>query len=216
MAEQRQANVTVQDPESGLGTQDIDSNILPINGGADSNNIAQSSQLPQVEDIGPDNDAPNDLKEDDNCVLSRQAYLNNSLNMTTDNDANIPDTDNGTIGTNNNNAHTTSTAQPSTVQQPSQAKIAPSVRPKTYASVVKTPSQTNPAPSQTNPAPSQPTVSNQPKRQRLINNKFNKFRNITGNMPFNLHNFQWSNKKTTPEFHLNMLSKKLSTLNFSE
>ncbi|CAF2045513.1 unnamed protein product, partial [Rotaria magnacalcarata] len=99
--------------------------------GADSNNIAQSSQLPQVEDIGPDNDAPNDLNEDDNCVLSRQAYrallrdrarlealenqlkleataqnapitniknlVNNSLNMTTDNDANIPDTDNGTV-----------------------------------------------------------------------------------------------------------------------
>ncbi|CAF4614175.1 unnamed protein product, partial [Rotaria magnacalcarata] len=65
-----QANVTVQDPESGLGTQDIDSNNLLINGGADSNNIAQNSQLPQVEDIGSDNDN----SDDDKFVFSRQAY----------------------------------------------------------------------------------------------------------------------------------------------
>ncbi|CAF4382951.1 unnamed protein product, partial [Rotaria magnacalcarata] len=56
MAEQTQANGTVQDPESGLGTQDIDSNNVQSNGGVDSNNIAQSSQVPQLEDIGSDND----------------------------------------------------------------------------------------------------------------------------------------------------------------
>ncbi|CAF4624357.1 unnamed protein product, partial [Rotaria magnacalcarata] len=70
MAEQPQANGTVQDPESGLGTQDIDSNNLLINGGADSNKIAQNSQLPQVEDIGSDNDN----SDDDKFVFSRQAY----------------------------------------------------------------------------------------------------------------------------------------------
>ncbi|CAF2057459.1 unnamed protein product [Rotaria magnacalcarata] len=235
--EQSKANGTVQDPESGLGTQDIDSNNLLINGGADSNNIAQNSQLLQVEDIGSDNDN----SDDDKFVFSRQAYrallrdraqlealknqlkleataqndqtssikdlVNNNLNMTTDNDANIPDTDNGTVGT-NNNGQSTSTAPTNTVQHlPPQNNIDTSVRPKTYASVVKTPSQTN-------PAPSQPTVPNQPKRQRLTNNKFNKFRNFTGNRPSNLHNTQWPNTNT--EFHLNMLSKKLSNLNFNE
>ncbi|CAF1992220.1 unnamed protein product, partial [Rotaria magnacalcarata] len=42
--------------------------------------------------------------------------VNNSLNMTTYNDNNIPDTDNGTVGT-NNTVQTTSIARPNTVQQ---------------------------------------------------------------------------------------------------
>ncbi|CAF2072566.1 unnamed protein product, partial [Rotaria magnacalcarata] len=72
--EQSKANGTVQDPESGLGTQDIDSNNIQSNGGADSNDTAQSNQSPQVEDIGPDNEDSNDSNDDDNLVVSKKAY----------------------------------------------------------------------------------------------------------------------------------------------
>ncbi|CAF3669032.1 unnamed protein product, partial [Rotaria socialis] len=171
MAEQTQANGTVQDPESGLGT-----------------NTAQGTQLPQVEDIGPDNDN----SDNDNLVVSKKAYeallkehsqlealknqlkngamaqtdqinnikdlINKNLNMTTDNDNNNPDTDKGTVGI-NNNVQSTSIAQPSTVHQVPQVNIDMSVKPRTYASVVSTPSQNN---SQNNFANSQATISMRP------------------------------------------------------
>ncbi|CAF4324353.1 unnamed protein product, partial [Rotaria magnacalcarata] len=188
MAEQTQANGTVQDPESGLGTQDIDSNNVQSNGGADSNNTVQNSQFPQIEDISSDNDN----FDDDNLVVSKKAYeallkehsqlealknqlkngataqaaqinnskdlVNNNLNMTTDNDNNNPDTDNGTVGT-NNNVQSTSTAQTSTVQQLPQVNVDTSVRPNTYASVVSTPSHNN---SQNTFANSQANISMRP------------------------------------------------------
>ncbi|CAF2057392.1 unnamed protein product [Rotaria magnacalcarata] len=192
MAEQTQANGMVQDLESGLGTQDIDSNNVQSNGGADSNNIAQNDQLPQVEDIGPDNDDANDSNDkDDKFVFSKQAYrallrdrarlealedqlkleataqnaqsnnvknlVNKNFNMNTDNDNNIPDTDSGTLGT--NNAHTTSIAQTNTVQQLPQVNIDTSVRPRTYANVISTPSQNN---SQNNLTNSQANISMRP------------------------------------------------------
>ncbi|CAF2062063.1 unnamed protein product, partial [Rotaria magnacalcarata] len=74
--------------------------------------------------------------------------VNNSLNKTTDNDSNIPDNDNGTVGT-NNNVQSTSNAQHGTVQQPPQVNIDTSVRPRTYASVVTLQSTNNVQPTPT-------------------------------------------------------------------
>ncbi|CAF3398824.1 unnamed protein product, partial [Rotaria socialis] len=176
--EQSKANGTVQDPESGLGTQDTDSNNLLINEGANSNNIAQNNQLPQVEDVGSDNDESSDSNDEseataqnDKFVFSRQAYralvrdrarlealedqlkleataqnaqinnvkelINNNPNMTTNNDAKIPDTD-------NNHGQSMSIAQPSTVQPLHQSNTDMSVRPRTDANVVGAPSQIHP------------------------------------------------------------------------
>ncbi|CAF2128600.1 unnamed protein product [Rotaria magnacalcarata] len=266
--EQSNAKGEVQDPESGLGTvtQDTDENNSQPNEGIDSNNSAQNTQSPQIEDIGSDSHESND--DDDNMVFSRKAYralmrdraqlealkneataqnyqisnskdlVNKSLNKTTYNDANITNNDNGTVGT-NDHVQSTSNAQHGTVQHLlPQNTIDTSVRPKTYANVVTsqgtnnirpthtvtqtpktyasivcTPSQNN---SPIKPALSQPTVSNQNKQQSFINNKFNKFRNVTGTRPSNLHNTQWSNKNQNTKFHLTMLSQKLSTLNFKE
>ncbi|CAF3663936.1 unnamed protein product, partial [Rotaria socialis] len=179
--EQSNAKGEVQDPESGLGTgtQDTDINSSQPNEGIDSNNSAQNTQLPQIEDIGSDGHKSND---DDNFVFSRKAYqallkdraqlealknqlkneataqndqssnikdlVNNSLNKTTDNDSNIPDNDNGTVGT-NNNVQSTSNAQHGTVQQPPQVNIDTSVRPRTYASVVTLQSTNNVQPTPT-------------------------------------------------------------------
>ncbi|CAF4925267.1 unnamed protein product, partial [Rotaria socialis] len=72
--EQSNAKGEVQDPESGLGTgtQDTDLNSSQPNVGIDSNNSAQNSQLPQIEDIGSDSHESND--DDDNFVFSREAY----------------------------------------------------------------------------------------------------------------------------------------------
>ncbi|CAF3387647.1 unnamed protein product [Rotaria socialis] len=72
--EQSNAKGEVQDPESGLGTgtQDTVLNSSQPNAGIDSNNSAQNSQLPQIEDIGSDSHESND--DDDNFVFSRKAY----------------------------------------------------------------------------------------------------------------------------------------------
>ncbi|CAF2074186.1 unnamed protein product, partial [Rotaria magnacalcarata] len=72
--EQANAKGEVQDPESGLGTgtQDTDLNNSQPNEGTDSNNSAQNTQLPQVEDIGSDSHESNN--DDDNFVFSRKAY----------------------------------------------------------------------------------------------------------------------------------------------
>ncbi|CAF2190972.1 unnamed protein product, partial [Rotaria magnacalcarata] len=72
--EQSNAKGEVQDPESGLGTGTHDTvlNSSQPNDGIDSNNSAQSSQLPQIEDIGSDGHESND--DDDKFVFSRKAY----------------------------------------------------------------------------------------------------------------------------------------------
>ncbi|CAF4756076.1 unnamed protein product [Rotaria socialis] len=167
--EQSKANGTVQDPESGLGTQDIDSNNIQSNGGADSNDTAQSNQSPQVEDIGPDNEDSNDSNDDDNLVVSKKAYkallkeraqfealknqlkneataqisqINNSNDLVNNSLNNNTDNDNGTLGT-NDNVQCTSNARHGTLQQLPQVNIDTSVRPRTYADVVSTPSQNN-------------------------------------------------------------------------
>ncbi|CAF2073453.1 unnamed protein product, partial [Rotaria magnacalcarata] len=74
--------------------------------------------------------------------------VNTSLNMTTNNDLNISDNDNGTVGT-KDNVQSTSNTQHGTVQQPPQVNIDTSVRPRTYASVVTSQSTTNVQPTHT-------------------------------------------------------------------
>ncbi|CAF3484236.1 unnamed protein product [Rotaria socialis] len=210
--EQSNAKGEVQDPESGLdtGTQDTDVNSSQPNEGIDSNNSAQNTQLPQVEDIGSDSHESND--DDDNFVCSRKAYrallkdraqfealknqlkneataqtsqlktindlVKNCLNMPTDNNANIPDNDNDTVGT-NNNGQSTSTVQTNIVQHLlPQNNIDISVRPRTYANVVRTSSPTNVANSQANilmrpnTKPIQPTVVSQQSVQSIPTQTF--------------------------------------------